>query len=75
MTNAERTLCRLNGTLEEEYGALVTRKIRTRYSLSEELATLRKKERAPAAFAAYDEFVEECKRMARAEIYGEEANA
>ena len=75
MTNAERTLCRLNGTLEEEYGALVTRKIRTRYSLSEELATLRKKERDPAAFALYDEFAEACKKEARAEIYGEEGEA
>lgn len=72
MTHTERKLCHLNGTEEEEYGALVTRKIRTRYSLSEELATLRKRERDPIAFATYDEFAEACKKEARAEIYGEE---
>ena len=75
MTNTERKLCRLNGTEEEEYGALVTRKIRVRYSLSEELATLRKREKDPEAFAAYDEFAEECKKEARTEVYGEEEKA
>ena len=75
MTNTERKLCRLNGTLEEEYGALVTRKIRARYSLSEELATLRKRESDPVAFAVYNDFAETCKREARAEVYGEEGDA
>lgn len=72
MTITERKLSILNGTAEEEYGSLVTRKIRTRYSLSAELATLRKKERNPEAFLEYDAFAEKCKREARREIYGEE---
>ena len=75
MTHTERKLCRLNGTEEEEYGALVTRKIRARYSLSDELATLRKREKDPIAFSAYDEFVEACKKEAHTEIYGEEDEA
>ena len=74
MTKTERKLAKLNGTAEKEYGALVTRKLRTRYSLSEELATLRKRERDPDAFAAYNAFAEECKREAREEVFGEEGD-
>ena len=73
MTKTERKLAKLNGTAEKEYGALVTRKLRARYSLSEELATLRKKEKDPHGFAAYDAFAEQCKSEARREIFGEEA--
>ena len=73
MTKTERTLSELNGTLDEEYGAAVNRKIREKYNLSEELAILRQKEKDPAAFAAYDSFAEKCKAQARREVYGEEA--
>ena len=72
MTKAERLLSKLNGTSEEEYSALVTRKLRTRYSLSEELATLRKRDTHPEEFLAYNAFAEECKALAREEIYGKE---
>lgn len=75
MTKTERKLAQLNGTLEKEYGASVSRKIRARYSLSEELAVQRKRDRDPESFAAYDAFAEACKREARAEIFGEEADA
>lgn len=71
MTKTERILSKLNGTLEEEYGAAVNRKIRARYSLSAELAILRQKEKDPEAFAAYDNFAELCKEEARVEILGE----
>ena len=74
MTKTERKLAKLNGIAEKEYGALVTRKLRTRYSLSEELATLRKRESDPDAFAAYNAFAEECKREAREEVFGEEGD-
>ena len=72
MTKTERKLAKLNGTLEKEYGALVTRKIRTQYSISDELATLRKKDRDPEGFALYDSFVEKCKNEAHKTVYGEE---
>ncbi len=75
MTKIQRILSRLNGTREKEYGALVNRKIRARYSLSEELSILRKKEDDPDAFAAYHSFAEACKKEAKAEIYGEEGEA
>ena len=71
MTKTERILSKLNGTLKEEYGAAVNRKIRARYSLSAELAILRQKEKDPEAFAAYDSFAELCKEEARVEILGE----
>ena len=74
MTKAEQTLSRLNGTSEKEYGALVTKKLRTRYSLSDELATLRKRDTHPDDFDAYNAFAEECKALAREEIFGKEEN-
>ena len=74
MTKTERTLSISNGTLNEEYSAAVNRKIRERYSLSEELALLRQREKDPKAFAGYDTFAEECKVAARQEVYGEEAS-
>lgn len=72
MTEIQRTLSKRNGTCEKEYGALVNRKLRARYSLSEELSILRKREDDPDAFAAYHAFAESCKKEAKAEIYGEE---
>ena len=72
MTKAEQTLSKRNGTSEEEYGALVTRKLRARYSLSDELATLRKRDTHPDDFDAYNAFAEACKASAREEIYGRE---
>lgn len=75
MTKTERALSELNGTLAEAYGADVNRRIRARYSLSQELSLLRQREEKPDEFAAYNAFVEECKRASRAEILGEEVRA
>lgn len=72
MTNTQRTLTEKNGRLREEYEALVNRKIRHRYTLSEELALHRKRDVDPEAFAAMNEYIEACKKEARTEIYGEE---
>lgn len=73
MTTIERILAERNGTLEEEYGACVTRKIRARYSISEELALGRQKERKPEEWAQFDAYCEQCKAEAKKEIYGEES--
>ena len=70
MTEVEKKLAELNGTLDNEYGALVNRLIRDRYSLSEELSILRKRDEQPEEFAAYNAFAEECKVKARIAIYG-----
>ena len=71
MNKVMRKLAELNGTLEKEYGAAVTRRIRERYSLSDELAIMRQRDEKPAEFSAYYEYVEKCKAYAKAEIYGE----
>lgn len=75
MRDVKRKLSIANGTLSAEYGALVNKKIRTRYSLSEELAILRKRDEAPDDFAAYNAFAEACKKEAKREIFGEEVEA
>ena len=75
MTKREHLLAMKNNTLREEYEHLVNRKIRRRYSLSEELSLHRKREREPEAFADFEAYVALCKTEAKSEIYREEVNA
>ena len=56
------------GTESAYYGDLVNRLIRERYSLSEELSLLRRREECPEEFLAYTEYAETCKRQARAQM-------
>ena len=72
MKKLERLLFKANNTLEKEYAATVNRKIRKRYSLSDELAILRRREENPSEFSAYSAFAEECKAAAKKEVYGED---
>lgn len=72
MTEKIKKLAKLNGTLDELYAEEVNRRIRERYSINDELARLRQRDEKPEEFAAYNSFVEECKRKAKAEVYGEE---
>jgi hypothetical protein len=75
MTITEKKLSYANGTLEKEYGAYVNRLLRTRYSLSEELSLLRKREETPEEFAAYNAYAEACKARAREALFGKEGEA
>ena len=50
------------------YGSMVEKEIRKRYSLSSELAILRQRDEKPAEFAAYNEYVEQCKAKVKAEL-------
>lgn len=52
----------------ERYEARVTELIRTRYSLSGELALLRQRDTKPDEFADYYAFAEQCKATARDEF-------
>ena len=72
MTATQKLLSRANGTEEKEYGARVNRLLRARYTLSEELAILRRREDDPTSFAIYNAYAEECKRIAKAELSEEE---
>ena len=49
------------------YEAKVDRLVREKYSLSNELALLRQRDAKPEEFAEYDEYVELCKAIAKAE--------
>lgn len=70
MKRLKDKLSAANGTAERRYGERVNALVRERYSLSEELSLLRRRDEAPKAFAAYSAFAEECKARARAEEEG-----
>ena len=65
MTESNVRLAVKNGTINRVYGDLVNRKIRRRYSLSEELSVMRQKDDKPEEFAEFNAYVEECKREAK----------
>ena len=67
MKNQHCLLMQKCGRADAYYGDRVNALIRERYSLSEELSLLRRRDEAPEAFAAYTAFAEECKRRAKAE--------
>lgn len=72
MTEIERNLAELNGTQADLYAEEVEHLIRRRYSLSNELALQRQKDKKPEEWEAYNAYCEECKAEARALVYGEE---
>lgn len=59
-------LSKIKNTIE--YPQLVENKIRTRYSVSDELAILRQRETKPEEFAEYNAFCELCKAEAKTEL-------
>mgnify|MGYP000316815194 CR=1 FL=1 len=54
--------------LEIGYDELVDQKIRTKYTVSQELAILRQRDTKPDEYNEYFNFCEECKRQAKEEI-------
>lgn len=56
------------GSAKLVYDDRINELIRTRYSLSEELSILRKRDTHPEEFAAYNSFAESCKAQAREEF-------
>lgn len=59
-------LSRIKNTIE--YPQLVEKKIRTKYSVSAELAILRQRDTKPEEFAEYNAFCELCKAEAKTEL-------
>ena len=51
------------------YPNLVSRLIRERYSVDDEMAILRQRDTKPEEYETYNAFCEECKAKAREEIY------
>lgn len=70
MNKKEIQLASRNGTLDLLYEQEVNSLIRSKYSISNELAILRQKDAKPAEFAAYNEYVEQCKKDVKAVLYG-----
>lgn len=53
---------------EQLYEDMIERKIRQKYSVNQELAILRQRDKKPKEFKAYDEYVERCKAEVKAEL-------
>ena len=68
MNHTHLLIAQKNGETEALYADRVNSLLRARYSLSEELSLLRRRDECPEAFAAYSAFAEECKVKARAEF-------
>lgn len=49
-------------------GRMIEKKIRARYSISDELAILRQRDTKPSEFAEYNAFVEQCKAEVMAKL-------
>lgn len=71
MTEIERNLAELNGTREDDYRSEVRRLIHLQYCYDDEIDLLQNKDEKPEEYAAYRDYVEECKEQAKKEVYGE----
>ena len=58
-----------NISKDKLYANLVSKLIRERYSVDDEMAILRQKETKPEEWQEYNAFCEDCKARARKEIY------
>lgn len=58
-----------NISKEKLYANLVSKLIRERYSVDDEMAILRQKETKPEEWKEYNSYCEDCKAKARKEIY------
>ena len=58
-----------NISKDKLYANLVSKLIRERYSVDDEMAILRQKETKPEEWQEYNAFCEDCKAKARKEIY------
>ena len=63
--NLKERLSSVNKTGKARYGQRVNALIRERYTLSEELSLLRRRDEMPDAFASYTAYAEECKARAK----------
>lgn len=59
-----------NISREKLYSALVSKLIREKYSVDDEMAILRQRDTKPEEWEAYNTFCEDCKAKAKGEIYG-----
>lgn len=55
-------------SFDDLYDAMIVRKIRTKYTVNQELAIIRQKDTKPQEFAEYNSFVERCKIEIKKEL-------
>ena len=65
MTEKMKKLAKLNDVTDKVYGQEVNKRIRKRYTVTDEIAILRQRDEKPDEFAEYNAFVEECKQVTR----------
>lgn len=53
---------------EKIYESEIIRKIRTKYTVNQELAILRQRDTKPVEFSEYNDFVEKCKKEVKEEL-------
>lgn len=53
-----------------DYKTKIDKLIRQRYSINDELAILRQRDSKPEEYAEYNAYCEECKAVAKKEVYG-----
>ena len=53
---------------EKIYEIEIIRKIRTKYTVNQELAILRQRDTKPVEFSEYNDFVEQCKKEVKKEL-------
>ena len=53
---------------EKIYEIEIIRKIRTKYTVNQELAILRQRDTKPVEFSEYNDFVEKCKKEVKKEL-------
>ena len=53
---------------QEFYESEIVRLIRQRYNINQELSILRQRDEKPDEYAAYNQYVEECKAEVKSEI-------
>lgn len=58
-----------NISKDKLYANLVSKLIREKYSVDDEMAILRQRDTKPDEYKAYNAFCEDCKAKAKAEIY------
>lgn len=68
LTAEQIKIAELNGVLDKLYSREIVNKIRLKYEVEDELAILRQRDVKPAEYAAYNEYVEQCKRETKAEF-------
>lgn len=61
LTERQIRLAKKNGTIDRIYADTVNALIRRKYTISDELAILRKRDENPEEFSAYNLYAEQCK--------------